>query len=422
MNPKTRHVQTFITVIVLLTLTMSAFRPPAVVSAQGQQDDGIVREYNSESNKVTMITGSGNEPIQMMGIMQAGQTDEQRADMLVQSFAPEFGVIDPQNDLQIMEQDRPGENRLTTRYQQTYNGVPVMAGELIVNASEEGALYSMNGEAAQGLSLDTTPSLTADEALKIARQGMVKWYQGEAADYTITKPAELWIFDEKLLKPSIRPAELVWRLEMTSAEGSAPIRELVLVNAQTGNVPLHFNQVDTAWSGEDLRRQGDEPPVTPTPTEPPQATETPEPTLTPIPPDVEAAQSGEESFQPTPTPSVSPTVEESDFHILAGPFYVDIATGNNSNSCTSKLAPCKNIQQAIEKGTGTGEIIYIASGTYTWSDSAVHPGWANVVITDRGVTLSGGWDATFTNQNGVSIIDGQNLKNGILARAGVVCQ
>ncbi len=154
----------------------------------------------------------------------------------MQSFAPEFGITDPASDLQIAEQDQPSENRVTTRYQQTYKGVPVIAGELIVNANEQGALSSMSGEVAQGLSLDTNPTITSDAAVEIAKQGMVKWYGGAPADYVHTESV-LSIFDEKLLRPSIRPAELVWKIEMVSTDQSQPIREFVVVNAQDGQHP-----------------------------------------------------------------------------------------------------------------------------------------------------------------------------------------
>ena len=36
------------------------------------------------------------------------------------------------------------------RYQQNYQGIPVMGGELIVNTDENGDLYSMNGEVSIG--------------------------------------------------------------------------------------------------------------------------------------------------------------------------------------------------------------------------------------------------------------------------------
>jgi len=56
----------------------------------------------------------------------------------------------------------------------------------------------------------------------------------------------LSIYDPRLLGPGQGgPVRLVWRLEVTPLR-LLPIRELVLVDARTGGVALHFNQVDTA--------------------------------------------------------------------------------------------------------------------------------------------------------------------------------
>ena len=66
----------------------------------------------------------------------------------------------------------------------------------------------------------------------------------EAELETSEEPA-LWIYDERLLRWSERPQELVWRIDVVPPYLSA-IKELVLVNAQSGSVSLHFNQVDSA--------------------------------------------------------------------------------------------------------------------------------------------------------------------------------
>ena len=94
-------------------------------------------------------------------------------------------------------------------------------------------------------------------------------------------------------------------------------------------------------------------------------------------------------------------------------YYVNIATGNNSNSCTSVAAPCRNIQEAINKA-GSGAIIYVASGRYLFSTNAT----PNVVIINKNITLSGGWSPDFVIQNGASTIDGANTNNGILVISG----
>ena len=96
-------------------------------------------------------------------------------------------------------------------------------------------------------------------------------------------------------------------------------------------------------------------------------------------------------------------------------YYVNIATGNNSNSCVSAAAPCRNIQETINKAS-SGDTIYVAGGTYQFSTNDV-PG---VVVINKDLTLSGGWNSDFTAQNATSIIDGQNINNGILLNWGTV--
>jgi hypothetical protein len=97
-------------------------------------------------------------------------------------------------------------------------------------------------------------------------------------------------------------------------------------------------------------------------------------------------------------------------------YYVNIATGDDSNSCIAIAAPCRNIQETVEKA-GDGDVIYVASGRYLFSTNPT----PNVVIIDnKNITLSGGWDADFALQNGASTIDGANTNNGILLISGTV--
>jgi Zn-dependent metalloprotease len=402
MNTTNKFFRTAITLVGICSLLFSSLQiQPTPVSAQG--NDGIHRDYNAETGKVSHITGTGNEPITVMSAMSADMTSTERSDVLVERFAPEFGLTDPSEELIVADESQPEEDRVVTKYQQVYQGVPVLGGELIVNASDKGELYSMNGEVSQGLDLDTAPAITVETAIDLAKQGMAKWYGGSKADYQRTDSA-LYIFDESILRPSIRPAELVWKIEMTPVEQGQPIRELVLVNAETGNIPLHFNQVDTGWGDTEaeLSTQNNDP--APTETATPLPTETPVPMETPIP--------TETSF---PTESSQP--DEGLFSIQSagdvtsqsGATWYVATTGNDSNVCSSSSTPCLTINGAITQAA-IGSIIYVASGTYTGTDG-------NVVTISKELTLSGGWDSSFSSQTGVSIIDGGGIRNGILSNS-----
>lgn len=147
-------------------------------------------------------------------------------------------------------------------------------------------------------------------------------------------------------------------------------------------------------------------------------TATPTPTETLVPIDSQEQESDSIPLEENTTGSdVESTAPEQAAAALASvSYYVNIVTGNNSNACTSPAAPCKNIQETINKAA-SGDIIYVASGRYLFSVN----GSPNVVIINgKNLTLSGGWNADFSAQTGASTIDGANANNGILLISGTV--
>ena len=60
----------------------------------------------------------------------------------------------------------------------------------------------------------------------------------------------------------------------------------------------------------------------------------------------------------------------------------------------------------------SGDTIKVAVGTYTGTGN-------EVVHLTQNVTISGGWDASFTIQTGLSTIDGQYARRGITAGSDV---
>lgn len=87
-------------------------------------------------------------------------------------------------------------------------------------------------------------------------------------------------------------------------------------------------------------------------------------------------------------------------------------TGNDSNSCTDTVAPCLTINGALAKAS-TGDTVEVAAGTYLGTVD-------EVVLIDKAITLLGGWDAGFTSQNSLSILDGQTVRRGITITADPV--
>jgi uncharacterized repeat protein (TIGR01451 family) len=96
----------------------------------------------------------------------------------------------------------------------------------------------------------------------------------------------------------------------------------------------------------------------------------------------------------------------------AGPWYV-APGGDDGNDCQSPGAACATIDGALAKpGFVISDTILAATGTYTGTDS-------EVVLLDKDVTLSGGWDETFATQSGISTIDGEGARRGMTVNGGV---
>ncbi|MEP0807183.1 MAG: M4 family metallopeptidase, partial [Chloroflexota bacterium] len=359
-----------LTVVVTLTLLFSAVQPSAVSAQSG---DGIRRQINPQSGRVSFIGPESGRALSAYRALGTFARPQDPARALANRFAPEFGLKNPARDLSEMKAVRPENGRLTVHYQQKYNGIPVMGGELIVNTNERGDLYSMNGEVSPNLSLQTAPTIDSAQAAETALQALAKWYQRSPEEFSISTP-ELWIYDESLLRPSARPAELVWRMEVTAKNKAIPVRELVLVNAERGGISLHFNQIDTAWTGRENSN---------------------------------SAAAFDETFFAVPSPSsgaadiLQSVVKPKP--AFAGTTWYVATTGNDMNSCSSPAAPCATINGAIGKAA-SGDTILVAEGIYK---KITQDFYSTVVSINKNVTIIGGWNSAFETNTSYSIIDGE---------------
>jgi hypothetical protein len=95
----------------------------------------------------------------------------------------------------------------------------------------------------------------------------------------------------------------------------------------------------------------------------------------------------------------------------AGTWYVS-NSGNDANACNTPAAPCATIQAAVDRAA-SGDAVRVARGTYTATG-------AEVVLINKNMALSGGWDQNFTSQSGTSEVNGQSSRSGIVVYAGAV--
>src|SRR5262249_53469672 len=145
------------------------------------------------------------------------------------------------SDLRLGSLEAASLGRTILRYQQTYQGVPVLAGDLVVDVSRGNDIISVNGEAANAISLGVEPGITAAQARQSAIATVARANGVSASSLTATTP-QRWIYDARLFGPDgAYGSTLAWRTEVT---GRSPVilRELVMVDAQKGGILFHFSE------------------------------------------------------------------------------------------------------------------------------------------------------------------------------------
>ncbi|GAB4216694.1 MAG: hypothetical protein Fur007_17250 [Rhodoferax sp.] len=159
----------------------------------------------------------------------------------LQKHAALFGLSDPATQVQLKKHFDEPDGHAMSRYQQIHQGLPVIGGEVIVNQNAKRQLTSISGRTAPQITVDTAPTLTDAEAANTALGAVAKWYGLNTARLKAT-PAVLSVYDARLISPLKWPQALVWHLEVTPLD-ELPIREVVLVDAHTGAIAVHFNQI-----------------------------------------------------------------------------------------------------------------------------------------------------------------------------------
>jgi Zn-dependent metalloprotease len=242
-----------VTLVLLLIFLAASINAPGFASKDlfrvQQVDEPSVRvDYHNETGKLSFLGASPESPIIVQSALMEGLSPEDRAMAVLGVYGSDFGLKSPAQELTLMRVRSNEKGRTSVRYQQVYESIPVLAGELIVNQDSMGRLLSISGEISPALSTSTTPTFLSPDAKKLALEAVAKYYGLSTGDLEATDP-ELWVFDERLLRPSSRPATLVWRMDVTGIRRT-DIRELVLINADFGGIALHFNQVDAALDRE----------------------------------------------------------------------------------------------------------------------------------------------------------------------------
>jgi len=202
--------------------------------------------YHPQTQKVGSIWTAPGQAIQQPTQLSASASPEDAARSYLSVCGPLFGLRDQSSDLVVNRITKADAKRSVVRFQQVYEGIPVIAGELITQVDEANNIISVNGEILPDLTkLDTGATVGAATAEQAALEAVAEEYQATRNDLAATSP-RLWIYNPILIDPAGgSTTRLVWRMEVTRKALQA-IRQWILVDAHSGEVVLSLNLLDTA--------------------------------------------------------------------------------------------------------------------------------------------------------------------------------
>lgn len=232
----TRFILIAILIVVLIFLpgTLSAASAPA------PQPEEIM-DYHPLTGKVRFIGAQSGNPIAQTAALRSNTTSENAALSFLQIRGREFGLANPTNDLQVLRKTQADNGASTVRFQQTYHGVPILAGEMIVHMDAAKNVISASGDILPDINLDVTPAVNETDAIQTALVATAL-ENAIPMEGLQASPPELWIYNPVLLTPYNGETVLVWRIEVTPKNDLDPIRQLVLVDAKLGGVTLSLSQ------------------------------------------------------------------------------------------------------------------------------------------------------------------------------------
>ncbi|MFZ5912453.1 MAG: M4 family metallopeptidase [Chloroflexota bacterium] len=231
----------------------SASAEDAQYTAPAQRQNDIYAQcLNSGQARTTLEAETGTlrfvgtphgRPIPQPTALSAKASPEAAARGYLSVCGSLFGLQDQASELAVIKQKADGE-RTTVRFQQEYQGIPVVGGEMILQMDGGNNIVSVSKEILPEVNVSTIAAVSAAQAEENALHAVAKKYQLSVFDLTATEP-ELWVYNPQLIGPEEGDTRLVWRMEVEPV-ALMPIREFVLVDAQRGDLVLSFNQVDMA--------------------------------------------------------------------------------------------------------------------------------------------------------------------------------
>jgi len=169
---------------------------PLILPTQPFAQSDVSTSYNPQTGNVTFLSSESGYAIAPSVPFSSTTTAEQaaRSYLSVQAQGAFFGLTDQSQELTAVKVKTTDEQRNIVRFQQKVNGIPIIGSEIVVQMDAAMNLMSISGELMSAVSIDTTPSITADAAAQTALAKIAEKYQKNVSELTASTP-ELRIYN-----------------------------------------------------------------------------------------------------------------------------------------------------------------------------------------------------------------------------------
>lgn len=241
--------RTFLTLawLALMPWGQSVTAQPTASQVKSLKASQILR-LNQVTRVEAMDTGFEGEWVRYLrieGYTPPSASKGSSVDEVGKAFLGEFGAlfgIGGTSQLQTMRSKQNPSGRNTVRYQTLHQGVPIIGAEVIVQVKGSSVVEAVKADPIAVDSIQTTPTLTSDEAEDLAVAQFEK--KLNLSDLQASD-AELWIYVPSVIGPGHDKAQLVWRTELTS-QSRIDIKYFVLLDAHIGKLVFYFDSLDAA--------------------------------------------------------------------------------------------------------------------------------------------------------------------------------
>lgn len=137
------------------------------------------------------------------------------------------------SEMKFIAESNDNLNQTHIRYNQQYHGVPVFGGQSIVHLKSDLSLNLITGKTLPHVSINTTPSISSEEAINTAMQSWNDEYKNIATDSQV---ATLYIFNPYLFtgKNTDNKTSLVYEVELYKDHPS--YHKFYFIDAQTNQL------------------------------------------------------------------------------------------------------------------------------------------------------------------------------------------